>query len=38
MTTIIETVPLLVLYEASIWASVLLERRADAQRHVPVGT
>ena len=39
VTTIIETVPLLVLYEASIWASVLLERRADrrasvSRRHV----
>jgi sec-independent protein translocase protein TatC len=30
VTTIIETIPLLVLYEASIWASVLLERRAAA--------
>jgi sec-independent protein translocase protein TatC len=29
VTTIIETLPLLVLYEASIWAAVLLERRAD---------
>jgi sec-independent protein translocase protein TatC len=28
VTTIIETIPLLVLYEAAIWASVLLERRA----------
>jgi sec-independent protein translocase protein TatC len=28
VTTIIETVPLLVLYEAAIWMSVLLERRA----------
>jgi sec-independent protein translocase protein TatC len=28
VTTIIETIPLLVLYEASIWTSVLLERRA----------
>ena len=30
VTTIIETIPLLVLYEASIWASVLLDRRAAA--------
>jgi sec-independent protein translocase protein TatC len=29
VTTIIETIPLLFLYEASIWAAVLLERRAD---------
>ena len=29
VTTIIETIPLLVLYEASIWASVLLDRRAS---------
>ena len=29
VTTIIETIPLLVLYEASIWASVLLERRSE---------
>src|SRR6059058_4011404 len=28
VTTVIETIPLLVLYEASIWTSVLLERRA----------
>jgi sec-independent protein translocase protein TatC len=28
VTTIIETVPLLALYEASIWVSVLLERRS----------
>jgi sec-independent protein translocase protein TatC len=28
VTTIIETIPLLLLYEASIWASVLLDRRA----------
>jgi sec-independent protein translocase protein TatC len=30
VTTIMETVPLLVLYEASIWVSVLLERRSAA--------
>ena len=35
VTTTIETIPLLVLYEASIWASVLLERRAERARHVP---
>jgi sec-independent protein translocase protein TatC len=29
VTTIIETIPLLLLYEASIWASVLLERRSE---------
>jgi sec-independent protein translocase protein TatC len=28
VTTILETIPLLVLYEGSIWASVLLDRRA----------
>ena len=38
VTTIIETVPLLVLYEASIWASVLLERRAERRATYPVGT
>ena len=37
VTTIIETSPLLVLYEASIWASVLLERRAAAAA-APAGT
>ena len=37
VTTIIETIPLLVLYEASIWASVLLERRA-ARAVAPAGT
>jgi sec-independent protein translocase protein TatC len=38
VTTTIETVPLLVLYEASIWASVLLERRAERRETYPVGT
>ncbi|HEY0417565.1 MAG TPA: twin-arginine translocase subunit TatC [Gaiellaceae bacterium] len=38
VTTVIETVPLLVLYEASIWASVLLERRADRRAAFPLGT
>jgi len=38
VTTTIETVPLLVLYEASIWASVLLERRADRRATYPIGT
>jgi sec-independent protein translocase protein TatC len=38
VTTIIETVPLLVLYEASIWAAVLLERRAERRAAYPVGT
>ena len=37
VTTIIETIPLLVLYEASIWASVLLARRA-ASAAAPAGT
>jgi sec-independent protein translocase protein TatC len=32
ITTVIETLPLMVLYEASIWASVLVERRARAPR------
>jgi len=39
VTTILETIPLLILYEASIWVSVLLERRSA--RHTdayPVGT
>ena len=38
VTTTIETIPLLVLYEASIWASVLLERRAERRATYPVGT
>lgn len=38
VTTIIETVPLLLLYELSIWASVLLERRADRRAAYPLGT
>jgi sec-independent protein translocase protein TatC len=38
VTTIIETVPLLVLYEASIWAAVLLERRAERRAAFPLGT
>jgi sec-independent protein translocase protein TatC len=38
VTTIIETVPLLLLYEASIWVSVLLERRAERNAAYPVGT
>jgi len=38
VTTIIETVPLLVLYEASIWAAVLLERRSERSAVYPVGT
>jgi sec-independent protein translocase protein TatC len=37
VTTIIETIPLLVLYEASIWASVLLERRAERRDPYAVG-
>ena len=38
VTTIMETIPLLVLYEASIWACVLLERRAERSAAYPVGT
>jgi sec-independent protein translocase protein TatC len=38
VTTVLETVPLLVLYEASIWAAVLLERRAERSAAFPVGT
>jgi sec-independent protein translocase protein TatC len=38
VTTIMETVPLLVLYEASIWASVLLDRRSERAATSPVGT
>jgi sec-independent protein translocase protein TatC len=37
VTTIFETIPLLVLYEASIWASALLDRRA-ARSAEPVAT
>src|SRR3954452_22256202 len=38
VTTTIETIPLLVLYEASIWVAVLLERRAERAATYPVGT
>ena len=39
VTTILETIPLLFLYEASIWASVLLERRSARRAETsPVGT
>ena len=38
VTTILEAIPLLFLYEASIWASVLLERRAARAETYPVGT
>jgi sec-independent protein translocase protein TatC len=38
VTTIMETIPLLILYEASIWVSVLLERRAGRAATFPVGT
>ena len=39
VTTIFETIPLLVLYEVSIWLSVLLDRRAGApRRRIAVGT
>lgn len=37
VTTALEAIPLLVLYEGSIWASVLLERRA-ARSATPVAT
>jgi sec-independent protein translocase protein TatC len=37
VTTTFEAIPLLILYEGSIWASVLLERRAD-RRAEPVAT
>jgi sec-independent protein translocase protein TatC len=37
VTTIVETVPLLFLYEVSIWASVLLERRAERREASPAG-
>jgi sec-independent protein translocase protein TatC len=38
VTTTLETIPLLVLYEASIWASVLLERRTGrAATQQPAG-
>jgi sec-independent protein translocase protein TatC len=38
VTTILETIPLLVLYEASIWASVLLERRSERAATLPAQT
>ncbi len=38
VTTVLETIPLLVLYEASIWASVLLERRSARATASAVGT
>jgi sec-independent protein translocase protein TatC len=38
VTTTLETIPLLVLYEASIWASVLLERRSARATASAVGT
>ncbi len=38
VTTILETIPLLVLYEGSIWAAVLLERRGTRAETSPVGT
>ncbi|HZP73899.1 MAG TPA: twin-arginine translocase subunit TatC [Gaiellaceae bacterium] len=36
VTTTLETIPLLVLYEASIWASVLLERRSERTASAPL--
>ncbi len=36
VTTTLETIPLLVLYEASIWASVLLERRSARASSAPL--
>jgi sec-independent protein translocase protein TatC len=38
VTTIFEMIPLLVLYEASIWASVVLERRASRAETYFAGT
>ena len=38
ITTTIETIPLLVLYEASIWAAVMLERRSASRAASSVGT
>lgn len=38
VTTVLETIPLLVLYEVSIWACVLLERRSERRETSPVGT
>jgi sec-independent protein translocase protein TatC len=35
VTTVIETIPLLVLYEGSIWLSVLVERRSAARAGEP---
>jgi Sec-independent protein secretion pathway component TatC len=35
MTTALESLPLLVLFEASIWLSVLAERRAAARLAAP---
>jgi len=37
VTTTLETIPLLILYEASIWASVLLERRSARAETSPAG-
>jgi sec-independent protein translocase protein TatC len=37
VTTTLETIPLLVLYEASIWASVLLERRSERTETAAAG-
>jgi Sec-independent protein secretion pathway component TatC len=35
ITTIIETIPLWILYEASIWLSVLVERRTASPFRAP---
>jgi sec-independent protein translocase protein TatC len=38
VTTIVETLPLALLFEGSIWLSVLLDRRAQRMRHAAVQT
>src|SRR5918911_282024 len=38
VTTTLEAIPLLVLYEGSIWASVILDRRSARARVEPLGT
>jgi sec-independent protein translocase protein TatC len=35
VTVTLETIPLLVLFEASIWLSVLLDRRHGSSAHAP---
>jgi sec-independent protein translocase protein TatC len=38
VTTIIETIPLAILYELSIWLSVLMDRRSERLKTAAVGT